>query len=153
MSCIWSTGLTRTARFSYNYTILDITILMSHSGYNGTCCPPWKSTTPPNEWLSRSFSRETKGWVIRRSTYLKPFSTGRAETCTSPSLSLSLSSRKQVASLRAQRGHIRFSPSCFCSFRHLSSNSSLLFVTDITAHNRVRYFCSRTNRTNREGVE
>ncbi|KAG9436743.1 hypothetical protein HZU67_01700 [Apis mellifera carnica] len=34
---------------------------MSHSGYNGTCCPPWKSTTPPNEWLSRSFSRETKG--------------------------------------------------------------------------------------------
>lgn len=98
-------------------------------------------------------SREKPKGVIRRSTYLKPFSTGRAETCASPSLSLSLSSRKQVASLRAQRGHIRFSPSCFCSFRHLSSNSSLLFVTDITAHNRVRYFCSRTNRTNREGVE
>lgn len=29
---------------------------------------------------------------------------------------------------------------CFCSFRHLSSP---LFVTNITAHNRVRYFCSR----------
>ncbi|XP_076546666.1 LOW QUALITY PROTEIN: uncharacterized protein LOC143305750 [Osmia lignaria lignaria] len=37
---------------------------MSHGGYNGTCCPPWKPLRP--EWLWLDHSRETEGsWHVK----------------------------------------------------------------------------------------